>query len=679
VNTLQICCAWIASCRPTDARRWCLALLLLAGVGSAQAEEGGQWVTPSGFEDPTGLWMDPSLAYDGSAATYASDTSNAAGDGPWLVLDYQPSIHCSQIRLIADYGYEVVDAVALEGRVQGVWTPLFNGGIDNDSAFIITFPSVDADAFRFRFHYLTSGYYFWLYDFSAYRQPVQVVAPLVATLAASAVTATSAVLHGQVVSDGGSPCAVAFQYRAAGGGPTITTAWTPGVTTGQGANAVLMPVAGLQTGVTYSYHLIATTAAVTVTGEDRSFTPQPLVAGSGAWIPGIDVHPDSTTEMSWVSAASAIDDDPITAARCYHPLWVTTASPAFDVTLPEIATDSVRLMAGRNAYIEGVSVWLQATGSSAWTPLYSGPFSDATWLTLPLPQPGLYAQARVVFTTTTTAVGTAWELGEIQVHVPESSLVNQPPTIALAAAATPAAVTAASTDLAVRGADDGGEAALTYTWTVTGPDPVTVPANGTHAASSATVAFTATGTYQATVRITDAQGLSVVSPAVAVAVQSLKDPVISPDPIDPSQPPAVPTVALEITSGLTGDLHAVVGGESQWFTKQDAITVHMTVGSGAGETLDRIALTVDGATLDGATVTAIAQATWRVTDLPEGRHELGGTASVSLNGQSATGSTTAPLVLIVDRTPPVLTWEVPVGERRVANQPEALVDPAALF
>ena len=83
--------------------RWVAPLIILAmSVVSAQAADGGQWVIPSGFEDPTGLWMDPALAYDGSSESFASDVSNASGDGPWLVLNYQPTIHSNQIQLIAE-------------------------------------------------------------------------------------------------------------------------------------------------------------------------------------------------------------------------------------------------------------------------------------------------------------------------------------------------------------------------------------------------------------------------------------------------------------------------------------------------------------------------------------------------------------------------------------------------
>jgi hypothetical protein len=95
---------------------------------------------------------------------------------------------------------------------------------------------------------------------------------------------------------------------------------------------------------------------------------------------------------------------------------------------------------------------------------------------------------------------------------------NQPPTVATAASATPNPVTGKSTSLSVLGADDGGEANLTYTWTSTGPATVTFSANGTNAAKNATATFSKAGTYSFVVTIADAGGLTVTS-SVTVTVQ----------------------------------------------------------------------------------------------------------------------------------------------------------------
>src|SRR5712671_4721507 len=109
---------------------------------------------------------------------------------------------------------------------------------------------------------------------------------------------------------------------------------------------------------------------------------------------------------------------------------------------------------------------------------------------------------------------------------------NTPPTVAVAASATPAAVTGSTTALAARGADDGGEAALTYTWAPasgsTPPGAVAFSPNGTNAASSSTATFTRAGSYTLEVTIRDAQGQSVTSSVAVNVSQTLTAVAVTP-------------------------------------------------------------------------------------------------------------------------------------------------------
>jgi hypothetical protein len=95
------------------------------------------------------------------------------------------------------------------------------------------------------------------------------------------------------------------------------------------------------------------------------------------------------------------------------------------------------------------------------------------------------------------------------------SVSNTAPTVATPAAASPAAVSERTTNLAVLGADDHGEANLRYTWSATqAPDGVAAPTfsnNGTNLAKSATVTFLGAGTYVLRATITDAAGLTATS------------------------------------------------------------------------------------------------------------------------------------------------------------------------
>ncbi len=105
---------------------------------------------------------------------------------------------------------------------------------------------------------------------------------------------------------------------------------------------------------------------------------------------------------------------------------------------------------------------------------------------------------------------------------------NQGPTVATPASATPNPVTGKTTALSVLGADDGGAGNLTYTWSASGPAPVSYSANGTNAAQNATATFTKDGGYTFVVTITDAQGLSTTSQVTVTVSQKITTIGVSP-------------------------------------------------------------------------------------------------------------------------------------------------------
>ena len=102
------------------------------------------------------------------------------------------------------------------------------------------------------------------------------------------------------------------------------------------------------------------------------------------------------------------------------------------------------------------------------------------------------------------------------------------PTVATPAAASPSPVTGASTQVTVLGADDGGEANLTYFWTATGPAAVTFPNNGNNDAKDTYAIFTAAGTYNLSAIIIDAQGQSTTSSTTVNVVPTLTTISVSP-------------------------------------------------------------------------------------------------------------------------------------------------------
>jgi xyloglucan-specific exo-beta-1,4-glucanase len=109
-------------------------------------------------------------------------------------------------------------------------------------------------------------------------------------------------------------------------------------------------------------------------------------------------------------------------------------------------------------------------------------------------------------------------------------VVNAGPSVVTPAAANPNPVTDTSTALSVLGADSGGEASLTYTWSAAGPAAVTYTGNGngTHAASAITANFTQAGSYNFTVTITDAGSLSTTSSVAVTVNQTLTNITVTP-------------------------------------------------------------------------------------------------------------------------------------------------------
>ncbi len=109
------------------------------------------------------------------------------------------------------------------------------------------------------------------------------------------------------------------------------------------------------------------------------------------------------------------------------------------------------------------------------------------------------------------------------------NVVNNPPTVATAAAASPNPVTSGTTtNLTVLGAYAGGEAALTYTWSATGPGTVTYSANGTNASKNTTATFAQSGVYTFTVVINDGAGGSTSSSVSVTVKQKLTTIVVIP-------------------------------------------------------------------------------------------------------------------------------------------------------
>ena len=98
---------------------------------------------------------------------------------------------------------------------------------------------------------------------------------------------------------------------------------------------------------------------------------------------------------------------------------------------------------------------------------------------------------------------------------------NQAPTVAQASAASGQPLVGTPLEVHALGADDGGEDALIYTWSVIGtaPGTVTFSPNASHLARTTQVTFSTAGRYEVLCTMADVAGLS-VSSALALDVEA---------------------------------------------------------------------------------------------------------------------------------------------------------------
>ncbi|HEX3134920.1 MAG TPA: M36 family metallopeptidase [Planctomycetota bacterium] len=184
------------------------------------------------------------------------------------------------------------------------------------------------------------------------------------------------------------------------------------------------------------------------------------------------------------------------------------------------------------------------------------------------------------------------------------TVTNGVPTVATVADTTSDPVTGSTTGVTVLGADDGGEPALTYTWSTTGTAPaaVTFSPNGTHAAKSSTATFSKAGSYTLRATISDALAASITSDVTVTVAQTATGLAIDP-----------PTVTL-------------VAGATQTFTGRDGDQF----GNPISSSTRTVTWTTSGGTITNAGLFTAPSSSGTVTI----------TGAATVGGQSATSTVT---------------------------------------
>ncbi len=372
-----------------------------------------------------------------------------------------------------------------------------------------------------------------------------------------------------------------------------------------------------------------TTAVLSVLGADNSGEPALKYTWSTSYFqaPSYSVNGTNAAKSTTVTFARAgtypfevvIEDPGGLSVRSQVTVVVqqTLVSMAVNPPSANVATGGMQQFTAQGA--DQFAQFMYA-GPYAWSVSGGGSISASGLFTAGMTAGGPH---------TVTVTGATGGTGTALVTVTSAS----GPMITSPARATPSPVTATSTQLAVGATDDGGEAALTYTWSMTaGPAPVLFSDNGTNTAKYATATFSKAGTYQLVVAVVDGGG------NMATSVLNL----------DVEQTPTRLGVAPPMAMVAPGGTVTFTASVEDQFGDMLALPLVTWAVSGGG-TLDMDGVFTAGATAGGPfTVTATAagvmgSATVTVTATPDVRAPV-----VSITAPAADARPMGAFVVLVD-------------------------------
>jgi hypothetical protein len=377
----------------------------------------GVWLTPKHHNDYNSAWTNPQYAYDGDAGAnnYAQEVAAIMGYNHFLAFSFDTTFYCDQIRVCCDYDAGFTDFIDVDVHNGSGWNHGFEAATDNDiwKSFSIT-AVTGADSIRFRFHFFNPAYMWWLLEINAWAG-VPPAPPTVQTNAATSVYTTSVILHGQIVSDGGEPDSVCFQYGLTTAYGT-TSSWVSDLK--QAGQTFGQSITGLTNSTTYHYRAKAKNKTGTGYGSDNTFGTGEVSAG---WIsPTGYTDPDSR----WNLENNVIDDEVLTSAWSYHAindgdLW----THFLELNLPAgTLCDSVRWYATFGGYIDQADVDVYYGG--AWYDVYQGPFSNKAYYARYFAQQTI-TKARIRLSVSGAGCGMNWDLYEFDFH----KISVTPPTL----------------------------------------------------------------------------------------------------------------------------------------------------------------------------------------------------------------------------------------------------------
>jgi hypothetical protein len=383
------------------------------------------WVAPKGHTDVEARWSHEEKSYDASELSYAEDWSNRAGYGAWIVYSFNKAAESNRVRVLADFGHGVTDAIQFEVLYKGAedFVPAFDGQVEDVEWTAASIPAGVVEKIRFRYHYTMNGYIFWVFGVQLYHTPATTQDPVALTKPATSINRTSAVLHGTIANDGKALCEARLQY-----GPNLekTTPWRTELAKGE---TVDEPVGALTEGVEVRFRIQVRRDASSpvLNGQERRFVPSaPVKTGDGkaVWISPVQAS-------GWEHNASAVDDNEGSSARKYHYLGDPELWSPYLVLKTDTVADGIRVMARRDAYVEGIDIDVKRDGT--WADVYQGDFEDEVYKVASFTK-GQVTEARVRIRLKYQGVGQYWRVFEADLrYAGDNKPVGFEPTVEPAA------------------------------------------------------------------------------------------------------------------------------------------------------------------------------------------------------------------------------------------------------
>jgi rhamnogalacturonan endolyase len=236
----------------------------------------------------------------------------------------------------------------------------------------------------------------------------------------------------------------------------------------------------------------------------------------------------NTIDMSMVSGSYVSGQTWLSPNAVFDAIDLVPTTSASPPTIAGVAVTS----SGSTVAINGSKAYSAVATGSSGSPLAVNVDWSATLGTIS--PGGVYAAPATSGSGTVTAVATITRTPGYSTGTGSSSaiaasvtatgsttltVVDGTPVVVTAATASPSPSYTKSATLTALATDDGGEAALTYTWSVVGTPPAAVTfsaANGTNAGKSTTATFAAAGIYTLRVTVADASGRTATSQTALV-------------------------------------------------------------------------------------------------------------------------------------------------------------------